>query len=149
MNKFKVSTTTPIVVILIILFVIVFLVYVTSSREGFEDYNLDYGMLNDSIANGNPISWEGKTSSQLASRTIGTVGSLDKYQKLNNNVITYQGYGVPLKNEEYMTRPEGKSKFAFEGRECRPECCYGPYPSGYSCDRGCICGDGGTKGGDY
>ena len=42
MNKFKVSTTAPIVVILIILFVIVFLVYVTSSREGFEDYNLDY-----------------------------------------------------------------------------------------------------------
>jgi hypothetical protein len=139
------SSTAPAIVITIILVVIGILWYISSRNEGFTSYHSEYGMLNDSIANGNPISWEGKTANQLATRTIGTVGSLDKYQKINNKVITYQGHGVPLKNEEYKTTPEGKSKFAFDGRECRPECCYGSYPSGYSCDRGCICGDGGSS----
>jgi len=152
MNKLTLTKLSPVLAVVLVLVFITGLYFFSAKHEGFVDYHLDYGMLNDSIANGNPISWEGKTSSQLATRTIGTVGSLNKYQKINDNVITYQGHGIPLKSEEYMTKPEGKSKFAFEGRECRPECCYGPYPSGYSCDRGCICGDGGIKGngsGDY
>ena len=114
-------------------------------KEHFTEtgYPIPYSLLSESIADGNPISWAGETSQELLSGKrppLTNYHYLDKTKVDSDAYITYQGSGIPLANEAVKTKnPDSGLLYPFQDKQCRPECCYGRYPSGYSCDRGCIC----------
>lgn len=87
-----------------------------------------------SMANGNPISWDGLR--------LHPKGSSSPWRKapsnvplVKNPVFVPQGTPLPLKNEERYVQLPNPSMFVFAHNQSSLACC----PSTYSSDRGCVC----------
>ena len=135
-----------------------------STNEKFTNqYNIPYVYLGDSISHGNPLSVDNmylrkesevyynpsnskypyRKRSYIDKPSRGQVKSqvLSKQNQSRPNEITYQGYQLPLSTEERMTYFETPSLTGLENKTCKPECCYGPQMTSYSCSGGCVCKD--------
>jgi hypothetical protein len=138
-----------IVAFVLILGVVLVLMTTNKNQENFAsaeatdgNYLIPYGYLKDSIHNGNPVSYDGLSVTQL--QALKHVGPPRKDTTSADSItsgIVYQGHGIPLPGEQYVTKlPKGQKSLAdFANKECRPDCCYGLMPSDRSCDRGCVC----------
>jgi hypothetical protein len=100
------------------------ILYLYNNQEGFTNYKLSYGALDNDIAIGNPVSWSNRINRFV-----------DKNKKMDGPFSVYQGTPIPLKYEDRMQKLPKNSMFYFANYKCSPECC----PSPYSCDHGCVC----------
>jgi hypothetical protein len=109
---------------------------------------MNFSPINDTISQGNPISW---------ANIINPYSSIEK--KIKKPYIgyqIYQGSPLPLRYEDIISsntilgdatfstlKNKDQPMFYFNNYECKPECCLSG--SAYTCDTGCVCFDQGLN----
>lgn len=118
----------PFIIALVVIVVIVTVVVLDNKKKSSIE-NMTFGYINDSLSNTNEVSYDGRelVKAQYFTRTPDS----NEFAKKQRDV--YQG--IQSLNNNNISN----GKLDFDGRECKPSCCGGNYPSTQSCTHGCVC----------
>ena len=119
-------TLSIIIICIVFILILVSLSWLYTHQVSLEPFmSMSFSAITDDISKGNPVSKSNRVNPYLP---------VDL--RLQKPEYVYQGHGIPLIHEDYVTQPVDYSMVAYHTYQCRPECCL---YNQESCTNGCVC----------